>query len=580
MRHAFYRLLPSVAVLALAAAQDIEALTVTNPSTTVVIAAGNDYATQVLGDPWDMTDAQDIDTDESSNLASQTIASGTYSAAASNCSTGANFYPLFQGYGAQTVATSNGRLYPIDTSTYRYLTIKIKDSTAQSTHIVFLKDGDSYTNQTFGSSFFKSVVANTWAIQTWDMYTEVFTSAPNHPWTTYPQLQGLRFDPCNTGTTNLQVDWTRLTAPASVNQTYNVTWTDTGAPATYTINAIDSGAVPYTFATGISGRSFSADFSRLPPGNYQVEVQRSDGVTATSPGTVQVNSPPLVQMTSPSKRGEQSESYAITEQGGQWGPMAATDFNPSPPPNFKTVSYAGGVFTGRPLNGDPEFLMKTTGHPIDASVYRSVCFTQEVFGTRSVGNGSVARLFWAQNTNDISTTTDIILNSGLNEYCISDLADMTAVPLVPATPPPVSWSGSMIYFRMDPDELTPPNGCSTAATCFDVQLNSIILAPWAAASPGYTFKWTVITDKPSSLLTLALDPDTTPGNGNETVIFNQPVGNGSGSFIWNGAGGPATGTYHALATIDDGTNVVSHYSTGPIVVTATDEIFKNGFETN
>ena len=252
------------------------ALTVTDPSTTVTIAAGDDYATQVLGDAWDMKNAEDIDTDESSNLNAQTVGSGTYSASSTTCSAGANFYPVFQGYGTQTVAVSRGRFNPVDTSHYRYFTLKILSTTAQSTRAIFLKDGDSYVNQTFGSSLFKPVAANTWTILTWDMQTEAFTSAPYHPWSTYPQVQGLRFDPCASGSANIQVDWIRLTAPAAADQEYNVTWSDTGS-MTYTITAIDSGATRYVFAAGVTGTSYLADFSRLAPGDYHVEVKRSDG---------------------------------------------------------------------------------------------------------------------------------------------------------------------------------------------------------------------------------------------------------------------------------------------------------------
>src|SRR3954471_17956388 len=59
------------------------ALTVTSPVGTSVVAAGDDYATGAIGDAWDMNNAQDIDTDESSNLAAQTFSAGLFSATAS-----------------------------------------------------------------------------------------------------------------------------------------------------------------------------------------------------------------------------------------------------------------------------------------------------------------------------------------------------------------------------------------------------------------------------------------------------------------------------------------------------------------
>src|SRR5439155_6576204 len=136
------------------------------------------------------------------------------------------------------------------------------------------------------------------------------------------------------------------------------------------------------------------------------------------------------------------------------GPMSAADFAAGSPANFTNISYATypGAFYGRPTTSDPQFTMKTIGHPIDASHYRSLCFTQEVFGTQNLnsGNGSVARVFWATSSSPISVTKDIVLTPGLVEYCMPDLADATAVPLESGSTQP--WAGSLTYFRMDPDE--------------------------------------------------------------------------------------------------------------------------------
>src|SRR4051812_19551980 len=104
------------------------ALTVTSPGAgSSTIAAGNDFATQVIGDAWDMKNAQDIDTDESASLNSQTFSGGVFSAtdpeAVGGCALA--FFPMFMGYGTQTVAVARGQKFAIDTSVYRYFTMKI-----------------------------------------------------------------------------------------------------------------------------------------------------------------------------------------------------------------------------------------------------------------------------------------------------------------------------------------------------------------------------------------------------------------------------------------------------------------------
>ncbi|MEP6483254.1 MAG: hypothetical protein ABJB01_02310, partial [Rudaea sp.] len=431
------------------------ALVVTSPSSgAVIIAAGDDYATQVMGDAWDMNNAEDIDTDESLNLTSQTYSGGHFSATDTSAinSCGAYFFPLVMGYGTQTVTVSRGPRFPIDASRYRYFTMKIKQSggvQSQTDRVIFFQDGDSTVSGTYGSSTFGTVTPNVWNFQTWDFFTDVFSSSPYKPWTMLPKVEGLQIPICNSGSPNLQIDWIRLTSAPTPEQKFTVTWTDSTS-STYSITAIDSDGARFQFAAGVSGNSFGADFSRLAPGDYHVEVKRADGTSAQSMGVVHINAPPQVNVTSPSIRGEQSQSYALTAFGYQWGPMASKDFKSVT--NFTNVSYTNpvGSFSARPTNGDPQLVLNTTGHSIDASHYRSICFTQEIFGARSVGLGSVARVFWGVTSSNVAITTDIVLGSGLREYCLPDLADTTNVPLVSGP----AWAGTLGFLRFDPDEFT------------------------------------------------------------------------------------------------------------------------------
>lgn len=558
-------------------------LTITAPPLgTSTVQAGTDFATQVVGDAWDMSNPQDVDTDESSNLAAQTFSGGNFSATATSCASGVSFWPQFTGYGTQIVAIKRGPRYPIDTSVYRYFTMKIMSSTAQQDRMLFLKDGDSYNNSTYGSGIFQSLPANQWTIQTWDLYTDVYTTSPYLPWTSFAQVQGIRVDPCNTGTPTINVDWIRLTAPPNPAQMYTVTWSDSGGSGPYTVAAFDGDLAIYTFTTSAAGTSYLADLSRLAPGDYKIRVSRA-GASADSSGVLHINTPPQVQITAPTQRGEQTLSYAVQQQGGQWAvPMNAADFKSLV--NFKNVTYSNasfpGSFYGAPTTGDSQFIMNTTGHAIDAGYYRSACFTLEVFAPRSVSTGSIARLFWGVNSTSVTTTTDIVLGTGLVEYCMPDLADTAAVPLVSGSPQP--WSGNLGYFRMDPDEITPAAACSNASppqSCF-VRLDSVILSPFAEANPGYTFTSTLTdADNATDTLALYLDPDKNPLNGNEILIHSASTPTGSGSYSWPGSTSVNYGTYNVLVVADDGINPVSQYAGGPMVVGARDGIFRNGFET-
>ena len=557
------------------------ALSVTQPTAATVVVAGDDYATQVLGNAWDMNDSVDIETQESLNVTSQSFGSGIYSGVTTAAD--ANVYPLFEGQ-LSSINLSRGARFPVDTSRYRYLTMKMKatqpGAPTEFSRVVFYQ-----VNGTFGLGSYHALPNNAYFIFTNDMLTQIDGTSP-HQWTDFPQVTGLRIDPATPGgafTTGSQfsIDWIRLTAPATPSQKTTVQWTDAGAPggSTYDLIAIDAGGT--TFGLGNAGAvtAFPADTSFLPPGQYSIQVVRHNSAVSGTSATFRINAPAQVAVTAPSVRGDQSRAFAPTVVGNPWGPMDAADF--SNVLNFTNVSYAApaGSFSGRPTNNDPGLIFNLGGHPIDTSIYRSVCFTLEVFGVRSVANGSVARLFWGNSPAALTTSQDIVLDDNLNdtlasEYCIPDLA---AVPLEP-NPNGGNWSGTKSVFRLDPDEFTPPGGCTTKDTCHDVQLNSLVLAPFAQANPGYTFMWTLNdADNASVTLQLALDPDTNPANANEFIIDTQPATNGNGSFAWSGLPSVPNGSYHVLARVDDGINIVEQYAGGVIVVTS-DVIFQDGFQ--
>jgi hypothetical protein len=563
------------------------ALTVTRPASAEVVAAGDDYATQVLGNAWDMSDALDVDTeaDEAPGIVGPTFNAGVFSGTTGGY--GAYFYPLFMGY-PLSVNSSRGANFPIDTSHYRYVTVKIRSTlpagvSFESWRPVFLKDADSYNQGTYGFASFYTLANHQWQIFTEDMISQIDGTSP-HQWTTYPQVSGLRIDPATQSPSSspagaqFEIDWIRLTAPATVAQKYLVQWTDSGYAGTYIIAAIDADSVTYALGTSTAGAtSFLADMTFLAPGQYTIKVTRSNNTATNTSNAFRINSPPQITMTAPSIRGEQSQSFAQTVVGNPWGPIDASDF--SLITNFigGSISYTTpvGSFYGRPANNDPNWFFNLGSNTIDTSVYRSLCFTMKDFGLRSIQFGSVARVFWGNSTGALTTSQDIPLYTGLNEYCFPDLSTIPLVDTIGGT-----WTGTKAVLRLDPHEFPVSAACTNTpnpANCHDVQLNSVVLSPFAHANPNYTFAWTLSNSddifqngfeagNSAVTLTLALDPDTTPGNANEITIGTMPVSNGNGSFAWPGSGTVPGGTYHVLATVNDGVNVVTQYAAGVIIV--------------
>lgn len=561
------------------------ALTVTQPTASTVTPAGDDYATQVLGNAWDMNDPVDLDTEESLSVTSQTISGGVYSGTSTTVDP--NLYPLFPGY-ASSINLSRGANFPIDTSHYRYVTMKIRlnGSSGRIAQVFFYQQAAGSFGFSNGSA---SLPNNQFVILTFDMIGDISGSSPNH-WTDFTQVQGLRIDPAVAASVGISIDWIRLTAPATSAEKTLVQWSDSGYSGTYNITAIDSGGISYILASGVSGFSYQADTSFLTPGAYTIQVARTGGGgTTANSQTFRINSPPQPALTAPSVRGEQSQDFATTVAGDAWGPFSATDFSTNGVSQNGIINFSSHNFTtypnsfyGRPGNSDPEWFLNLHAHAIDTNIYRSLCFKQEVFGPRGVGTGSVARVFWGNSTAALTTSDDIPLDdnqgdSVVGEYCVPDLAAANVIdPTAPQNGG--TWSGTKAVFRLDPSEWN-PSGCNSADTCHDIRLDSVTLSPFAHANPTYTFKWTLAdADDPSAVVNLYLDPDTTPDNGNEILIHSENASTGNGQFTYTGSGLASSGTYHALIVADDGSNAVSQYAGGPIIVTTPDQIFTDGFE--
>jgi hypothetical protein len=553
------------------------AITVSQPTASTSVEAGDDYAAQVLGNAWDMSDAIDVDTQESlAYFTGLNFGSGNLSGTTSIA--GAGLFPLYMGLGS-TINLSRGANFPIDTTHYRYLTVKLRDNAASQNVNAYFYPTDI---SAYGVTHYFPVPQNQFAIVTIDFINDLYPSPTSIvQWTDQTSVRGLRLDPANGSSIGFNIDWIRLTAPATAAQKTSVQWTDSGSASTYSIIAVDTAGTgtSYTLASGVSGTSFLANTSFLAPGQYQIQVKRTDNTATGSSATFRISSPPQIAMTAPSANGDLAKDFATAIVGNPWGPFSAADFQTVS--NFTNVSYTNpvGSFYGRPTNSDPSWYFNLGGHTIDTSIYRSFCFNLEVFGPRSVGLGSVARVFWGNSPASMTTSQDIVLDDNqsdtlVSQYCIPDLG---AVPLE-ASPNGGPWSGTKSQFRIDPDEFTPPGGCSTPDTCHDVRLDKVTLSPFAQANPGYTFQWTLAdADNASDTVAIYLDPDTSPLNGNEMLIHSATTATGSGSYAWPGSTSVTYGTYNVLVVADDGINSVSQYAGGPLIVGARDGIFRNGF---
>jgi len=187
-----------------------------NPSMT----SGEDYATAVLNNPWDMNDSSDIPAEY--NLVDSTFSSGVYTA-----TTDTRDPYLFLNVDAYQK--------PIDTSKYRYVsfTIDVNDSKVSNEHFGgniqekvasgwmsrFMWGGENWIDpDSTTNDIMLYEGLHTYSI---DLLSDVADDTIENPvlWNTYPYNTYFRFDPLEVSSTEFHIHDFKLTANPEANAT-------------------------------------------------------------------------------------------------------------------------------------------------------------------------------------------------------------------------------------------------------------------------------------------------------------------------------------------------------------------------
>jgi len=394
------------------------AITITSPAANAKLKAGLDYATDVLADPWDFNNREDVTLDprQVDGFTNFTIANGlaggtTTTASLSGSNSDTHFYALQRAYYNVVNTGRTGRRFPIDSGTYTKLAFKMSSTGAGQFPRVYWFHNDLGDPGGDAAGFLytdPNVAAPTGnRVFVVDM-TQVNQNGVNQgvPWTS-GAVKGFGFYPNSSAINyNVQFDWVRLTTadshPASANMT--ISWT--GGSGTVNATVTDSGGTVYTVKTGLagSGGSFTWNYGILPPGTYTLNVG-----TATRSFTV--NSPPLIQVTDPDESG--GDDFATDVLHNPWDMNDVNDV-------FKNVNivnhlfnegFAGGVYSGTsdgqtvamagtvPV-GDPQVYLlsnqqtSNTTDIIDTTKYHRLTFDMTVDHAYDLALGSIMRVFW------------------------------------------------------------------------------------------------------------------------------------------------------------------------------------------
>ncbi len=551
-----------------------------------VVSEGNDFATRVLGLPWDMNSLPYPGfTTTLRNFSSTTfsVSGGLWSMTATN--NDPNIWILWPSIKDTQHVLRLGDSYPINASTYDLLTLRMCSSDSDYMNFLWWKQQLVAPGFADGVSDFVPVSSGC-KVYTINM-AEIATTTGY--WA--GSIMGLRVDP-STIKSNLsfQLDWVRLTS-SDFSNVVPVRWSNVnpGTPvyiyASPTSCGVDgtlvgiasSGSSSGTFNWGSTLQQdpiISEDWAVLPlpesfePGQYTIFARENGaGPAICAPGTLEIHKAPLLTFQKPSYFS--GPDYASEALGDPWGMNNAEDVERVD--GFTSLNFSDGLFYGTSNNNDARMVLNTNS-TINTSKYKYATFRMFLNKPRNFDDGWVQRFVWwyLGPTIDPVITEDMVVYEGWHTYSI----DLSQALFEPGG----SWTGYPTAFRFDPHEI----GSTTPVYVDFITLTGDERVPRGASFP------IVYETKPASgvSVTFYYDTDKNPANGRTPIgaashsladvsyaAFLPLVTKGSletnlltgERWLWDTSTTPA-GTYYISADVSDGVMTTTWYSDIPVTI--------------
>ncbi len=398
-----------------------------NPIGLVVqtVPEGNDYATQTLGDPWDMSEYSDISqylnqSGEVDVVRNVSVSNGVFSAtSAGDVLEGRNgwFFTLFPGYATAIHVGRAGSKTPIDSARYHcfYIAMKVNSPAANQfgpdQYRVFwfgddrLNGGGAPYGFTNGIALYPEYGAGT-PTPVWKLYSMDLSTAASQQtaWNGQSQWQGLRVDPTVNANVDYAVDWVRITD--CTPHTTTVTFTPDASVSAVWLRP-EGTSRRIRVVTGVDGTSGSylLDVQGVQPGRYYVGFGNDRSCcTEESTGLLTINQTPIVTFRTPAF--DSGDDFA-TSAGNPWDMSSPDDYSGircaqfgqgngvlwfHTPPNTQQPPECLGQ-TGQTVS-DP-FVYLNLPQPIDPAKYRYLSFRfYDDNPWQFVPKGSIVRWVW------------------------------------------------------------------------------------------------------------------------------------------------------------------------------------------
>jgi hypothetical protein len=508
---------------------------ITNAATIRAITGeGDDYATLVWGDPWDMSEPLDVRQLDSPRCVYPNhfdpytpCPDGIWCGKVRSDVSNPDFFLLHPGYEGTLPVGRIGQLRPIDANHYTQLTFRMYidavDPNDPGWQVIWT-DGTAASigvPEHFGESHLFRTYPG-WNIYTIDL-SLYKTGTPSYakgklPWS--GKLTGLRLDPGLRNMNNriVMLDWVRLTPP----QTLPIEWvTNKTGNITIGLRTSDSQAEDVLRLYQISGDNtapllipasqgqYNIPVS-LPPGDWYVTLAVDD-VKSAPAGPRRIKAAPIIRILAPSRTSGQD--YATTELKDPWdmnNPEDIYSWGNITPPVFSNGIMSARSIDTNPLNTcsgyweDPYINLLddnywdspyTTDPPVDTSKYRYFSFRLKVDATPDVSYGGIARVIWSDFLfTNCGATNDIPLHEGWNEVTV-DLWAQDILDDKDLCQSPWRASPQRRQVRLDPFEYP-------EETSF--QMDWIKLTALDEANNFFYIRWEVIDLDSSDAITLQI----------------------------------------------------------------------------
>ena len=581
-----------------------------SPSSSTNVPDGDEFATSVVGMPWNMQNLRRIPYDI--NFYQPSVENGVW--AGTFLSQGGFYYPLNRGFSTPSyniyfsrfdAGIPYGPLNPLDASKYSRLSFRAAQNNRSYLYFFWYHTYGQTENNYLGFADADGAIndmveyPDTVRIYDLDMTGKSFYSnrlpgfngplAQSGNWT--GTLYGFYILPSNLGPAGSQhqVSWIRAYNPAT-SPIIPVEWATDGLTPGYSFSVqlyVDTDSTGHDgelLQTGINPEagSYPIYTAAFPPGNYYfylklvVAMPYSFMTAAYSKysSCVHIGSAPTFEFTAPSFTS--GTDYATAELGNPWDMNDASDIYSNV--NVSGMTFASGLLTATAnapvppaTESDAQLWLSTVKNgqtlPIHSEFYRYLTFRMRVDPTGYINaldriqRGWVSRWIWAKSDFivDGSYSKDVPLLEDWHSYTV-DLWDNTFLETVGnLSLPQAGWEeiSRVNYLRFDPLEVP-------ADTIF--QLDEVKLCSYnAPANDTYPLSW-VVGDEDSHSVNIALSYGTLNGNlFSGTLITNLTQAPGAGSYQWNTAGLVA-GQYYIQAVISDGSHTLTRVSAAPVYV--------------